>query len=217
MITFYTTVGTLVLRERADHTTYPIVRVGSQDYGLTPEELVLWSCLTFQILNIEELKTAYLAGLEKQKMTSAATFEYFLRRLTVRQLVVSGSGLLAADALYMLLAKLHICPVKDSFFLRLFTCIRLHTEAKLPIADFQKHLKKPENSKLEKLILKMSQELSFTVAELLDHVETTQTDERNSWELPEVASELPIINPVQMPILQAVGNLYLQKQILFFT
>lgn len=63
----------------------------------------------------------------------------------------------------------------------------------------------------------MSQELSFTVAELLDHVETTQTDERNSWELPEVASELPIINPVQMPILQAVGNLYLQKQILFFT
>ena len=60
MITFYTTVGTLVLRERADHTTYPIVRVGSQDYGLTPEELVLWSCLTFQILNIEELKTAYL-------------------------------------------------------------------------------------------------------------------------------------------------------------
>ena len=115
------------------------------------------------------------------------------------------------------LAKLHICPVKDSFFLRLFTCIRLHTEGKLPIADFQKHLKKPENSKLEKLILKMSQELSFTVAELLDHVETTQTDERNSWELPEVASELPIINPVQMPILQAVGNLYLQKQILFFT
>ena len=55
MITFYTTVGTLRLRKNADGTTYPIVKVGNQEYGLTPEELVLWSSLAFQILNIKDL------------------------------------------------------------------------------------------------------------------------------------------------------------------
>ena len=52
------------------------------------------------------------------------------------------------------------------------------------------------------------------VAELLEHLAVQNTEETISA-ASEIPDELPLLNPVQMPVLQAVGNLYLQKQILF--
>lgn len=224
MLTLYTAVGHLALKKNQDRGNYPMILIKKQEYGLVPEELVLWSSLAFQILTIEELKAAYQEGLEAQGIHSAGSFDYFLRRLLLRELIVKGSGLTGVDALYQLLAGLYLEPIKDSWFLRLFTCIRLHTRGMLPLSKFQQRIKKPENTKLEALILQLSHSLSLSVAELLEYVDSQsplppqaalQELYDSTDETCDTLAEKVQINKTQFPVLQAIGNLYLQKQILF--
>lgn len=224
MLTLYTAVGHLTLRKGQNHTNYPMVLIGKQEYGLVPEELALWSCLAFQILTLEELKKFYQEGLESKGIYSSGSFEYFLRRLLMRELITKGSGLTGVDALYRLLGNLYLEPVKDSWFLRLFTCIQLYTNGTLPLSEFQQRLKKPENTKLETLILGLSHELSLSVAELLEYVDSQsnlppkvalQELYDNTEETCDTLAEQVQIHQTQLPVLQAIGNLYLHKQILF--
>lgn len=224
MLTLYTAVGHLILKKREDRTSYPMVLIGKQEYGLVREELILWSSLAFQILNLEELKHFYQEGLKAKGIQSAGSFEYFLRRLLMRELITKGAGLTGVDALYRLLGGLYLEPVKDSLFLRLFTCIQLYTNGTLPLSGFKKRLKKPENTKLEALILRLSHELSISVAELLEYVDCqSQLPPRialqkyydNTEETCDTLAEQVQIHKTQFPVLQAIGNLYLQKQILF--
>lgn len=224
MLTLYTAVGHLTLKKGQNKKEYPIILIDRQEYALVPEELVLWSSLAFQILTLEELKTAYQEGIERQGLSSAGSFEYFLRRLLLRELIADGSGLTGVDALYRLLGGLYIQPTKNTAFLRLFTCIRLYANGKLPLSRFQGRLKKPENTKLEKLVLELSGTLSFSVAELLSYVEMNsplppqkalQDLYDSTEETCDTLAEKVQIHKTQLPVLQAIGNLYLQKQILF--
>lgn len=224
MLTLYTAVGHLVLRKEQSHTNHPMVLIGRQEYGLVPEELILWSSLAFQILTLEELKNFYQEGLETQEISSSASFEYFLRRLLMRGLITKGSGLTGVDALYRLLGSLYLKPIKDSWFLRLFTCIQLYTNGTIPLSEFQQRLKKPENTKLEALILGLSHELSLSVAELLEYVDS-QSELPPKIALQELydttdktcdtLADQVQIHKTQLPVLQAIGNLYLHKQIMF--
>ena len=223
MLTLYTAVGHLTLRKGQNRTNFPMVLVGKQEYGLLPEELIIWSSLAFQILTLEELKTFYQEGLNAKGIHSSGSFEYFLRRLLMRELITKGSGLTGVDALYRLLGSLYLEPVKDSWPLRLFTCIQLYTKGTLPLSEFQKRLKKPENTKLETLILSLSHELSLSVAELLEYVDSQsqlpprmalQKYYNDTEETCDTLAEQVQIQKTQFPVLQAIGNLYLQKQIL---
>lgn len=224
MLTLYTTVGHLALRKGQNQKNYPEVHIHGQEYALVPEELVLWSSLAFQILTLDELKEAYQEGIALQGITSSGTFEYFLRRLLIRELIVKGSGLTGVDALYRLLGGLYIKPTQNSVFLRLFTCIRLYTKGDLSLSQFQQRLKKPENTKLEKLVLELSHTLPLSVAELLSYVELNSSlpPQKALQELYETTEETcdtlaekVQLHKTQLPIMQAIGNLYLQKQILF--
>lgn len=224
MLTLYTAVGHLVLRKGQNHTNLPMVLIGRQEYGLVPEELILWSSLAFQILTLEELNTFYQEELEAKGIHSSGSFEYFLRRLMMRELITKGSGLTGVDALYRLLGSLYLEPVKDSWYLRLFTCIQLYTNGTIPLSEFRLRLKRPENTKLETLILGLSHELSLSVAELLEYVDS-QSDLPPKIALQELydtteetcdtLAERIQIHKTQLPVLQAIGNLYLHKQILF--
>lgn len=55
MLTLYTAVGTLKFQKTTGGKSIPLVINDGQEYGLSDDELLLWSCLAFQILTLHEL------------------------------------------------------------------------------------------------------------------------------------------------------------------
>ena len=138
---------------------------------------------------------------------------------------LKGDGLTGVDALYRLLGKLHIQPVTDRFSVRLFTCIQLYLEGKIKISDFGRYLKKEKCEPMEEAVLKLTKATDLTTAELLACVEqgSTAKSPKEVWNLlyedtdatyESLADEAQLLH-IQYPVLQAVGNLYLNKQISF--
>ena len=52
MLTLYTAVGTLKFQKTTGGKSIPLVINNGQEYGLSDDELLLWSCLAFQILTL---------------------------------------------------------------------------------------------------------------------------------------------------------------------
>ena len=52
MLTLYTAIGSLKIKRDEMGNPVPVVINNQQEYGLSEHELVLWSCLAFQILQI---------------------------------------------------------------------------------------------------------------------------------------------------------------------
>ena len=184
MLTLYTAIGRLKIKRDEKGNSVPAVINNRQEYSLSEHELVLWSCLAFQILQIYELEKAY-----------------------------------------RFLGKLHIQPVADRFRVRLFTCIQLYLERKIKIRDFRRYLKKEKCDPMEETVLELAKATELTTAELLACVEqrAKAKNPKEVWDLlyedtdatyESLADEAQLLH-IQYPVLQAIGNLYLNKQISF--
>lgn len=227
MMSLYTAIGVLKFQHNSNGKAQPIVLNNHQEYGLSEHELILWSCLAFQILQNHELKSAYESRLQSTEAKEALSFSHYLNRLILRGLVAVGEGLTGVDALYRLLGELHIVPVSNSFPVRLFTCIQLRLEGKIGTGDMGKYLKKMPYTPLEETVLKLAQTVPVTTAELLACVDLDrQNAAENSKELLDELYQNPDttyhtlaenaqLHHMQYPVLQAIGNLYLNKQISF--
>ncbi len=110
MLTLYTAVGTLKFQKTTGGKSIPLVINDGQEYGLSDDELLLWSCLAFQILTLHELQDAYTLRQIQKEGPKGLSFQHYLNRLSLRGLVVSGIGLTGVDALYRLLGSLTIIP-----------------------------------------------------------------------------------------------------------
>ncbi len=225
MLTLYTAIGTLKMNRDAMGKPVPAVINNHQEYGLSEHELILWSCLAFQILQIYELEKAYALRLKDSGRPEGLSFSHYLNRLLLRGLIVKGDGLTGVDTLYRLLGKLHIQPVADRFPIRFFTCIQLYLEGKIKISDFGKYLKKEKYEPMEEAVLELTKAANLTTAELLACVEqgAKVKNADDTWNLlyehsdatyETLADEAQLLH-IQYPVLQAVGNLYLNKQISF--
>ena len=111
MLTLYTAVGTLKFQKTTGGKSIPLVINDGQEYGLSDDELLLWSCLAFQILTLHELQDAYTLRQIQKEGPKGLSFQHYLNRLSLRGLVVSGIGLTGVDALYRLLGSLTIIPL----------------------------------------------------------------------------------------------------------
>lgn len=226
MLTLYTAVGYLKITYHTDGTPYPVIINNGREHSLSEHEMAIWSSLAFQILQIHELEARYVTYKESMKHPDAVTFAHSLNRLLLRELITTGTGLTGIDALYQLLGELYIHPVKDTPVIRLFSSIRLFLSGKPQLPDFNHTLKKEKHNALEKTILKLSDKVSLSTAELLSCMELGIADtaklpktldnmyDNDSATCRTVAEEAQI-HHLQLPVLQAIGNLYLQKQILF--
>ena len=221
MLTLYTGIGHLTIQRTRNGKRLPVILMNQQEYALTEPELLLWSLLAFQILTQEELTTYFSTEMKRQNLSDTPDFSHYLRRLLLRGIVAEGTGVTAVDALYRLLSQMHITPVKESFPLRLWTCLKLWGCGHLPLSMFPHYLKKPKNQPLELLILRLSSRLSFSVAELLscmdisDAIPSQDDIDRicNCIKTGELA-EQTALHHTQYPVLQSVANLYLKKQII---
>lgn len=227
MLTLYTAVGTLKFQKTTGGKSIPLVINDGQEYGLSDDELLLWSCLAFQILTLHELQDAYTLRQIQKEGPKGLSFQHYLNRLSLRGLVVSGIGLTGVDALYRLLGSLTIIPLKDTFPIRLFGCVQLYLEGTIGAKEFGRYLKKKPSSPMEDTILKLADKASLTTAELVTSIEQEKVIHNESDIMDELYTEPETtyqtlvddvqIHHTQYPVLQAIANLYLNKQITFHT
>ena len=176
MLTLYTAVGTLKFQKTTGGKSIPLVINDGQEYGLSDDELLLWSCLAFQILTLHELQDAYTLRQIQKEGPKGLSFQHYLNRLSLRGLVVSGIGLTGVDALYRLLGSLTIIPLKDTFPIRLFGCVQLYLEGTIGAKEFGRYLKKKPSSPMEDTILKLADKVSLTTAELVTSMQVVETE-----------------------------------------
>ena len=227
MLTLYTAIGYLKFEKKENGKPLPIIINNGQEYGVSDQELLLWSCLAFQILQIHELKAEYDSRFAKTTLPEALPFSHYLNRLLLRGLIAKGEGLTGVDALYRLLGTLYILPVKDTFPVRFFSCIHLCLEGKLKAGDFSRYLKKEPRSPIEEVILKLAEKAPLSTAEMLTSIEKQADIQNEADVMKELYEDSDAtyqsladdaqLHHIQFPVLQAVGNLYLNKQISFQT
>ena len=92
MLTLYTAIGTLKFVKNTDGKSTPMVLNNHQEFGLCDHELILWSCLAFQILQIHELESAYHVRLKNSGRPDGLAFSHYLNRLLLRGLIAKGEG-----------------------------------------------------------------------------------------------------------------------------
>lgn len=225
MLTLYTAVGTLKFQKSSQGRQVPLVTNHGQEYGLSQDELVLWSCLAFQILQIQELQQVYEQRRKQANCPEGLSFSHYLNRLLLRGLITKGEGLTGVDALYRLLGRLYISPIEDRFAPRLFSCIHLYLEGSIKEKDFHKYLQKKKLTPMEETILKLAQKVPLTTAELVTCMDQgsiihNEKDIMEQLYTESDTTEETLVDKVQLhntqyPVLQAVSNLYLNKQISF--
>lgn len=74
MLTLYTAIGSLRFVNNGTGNSVPTVINGHREHRLSEHELLLWSCLAFQILQIHELESVYQARLKARVCLKAWVF-----------------------------------------------------------------------------------------------------------------------------------------------
>ena len=225
MLTLYTAIGTLKPAHNKDKKNYAAVINYGQEYGLSEHEFVLWSCLAFQILNIHELADTYISKHQTNKCPEGMPLSHYLNRLLIRGLIAKGDGRTGMDAVYQLIRNLHLTPVDNSFHIRLCSGMRLFLSGQISLHDFSELMKSPSKTPMEEHILTQISKCSLTTIELITclHYGIQITDEQDILKRIHLDSQLKrsspvtdeLLEPSQYPIIQAIGDLYLKKQICF--
>src|SRR5699024_934134 len=112
MLTLYTAVGSLQY-VIVNGDPVPHVSNDQKEYGMSKEELLVWSCLAFQILTYPELECLFEKNCADSGQSISLPLSHYLNRLLLRGLLVKGMGVSAVDALYRLLGTLTITPVEE--------------------------------------------------------------------------------------------------------
>lgn len=223
MLTLYTAVGSLQF-VNVNGKPVPHVINNQKEYGMSKEELLVWSCLAFQILTYPELERLFEKNRADSGQSISLPLSHYLNRLLLRGLLVKGMGVSAVDALYRLLGTLTITPVEDRFLPRLASVFLLYTKGQVQLKDIPRLLRKTKCTPTEREVLALAGKASLSTAELLlsmergvlirkeeDILEKLYTSPEDTCS---TLTDTVQITHAQYPILQAVSNLYLNQKIL---
>ena len=175
MITLYTAVGRYELRKNENGEKQPIVTVDQKEMALGREELLLWSCLMWEILTKEEVKTYFLKKAVRMDV-SQERFDAVLQRLEVRQLVVSAQAEKGDIALYRLLAKLYVIPLESSFMVKVQAFFRFIFFEKLPLTVAKNVFQKENYTEMERRVLHLARKARLSCAEILACIANDEID-----------------------------------------
>ena len=167
MTKYYTAVGKFIHPSEGQGHLNPSVIVGNNECLLDPQELIIWACLSWRFLKLEEIGKYYEKETSVFGYTNDRSWQDCLNRLMVRGLVVSGSGEADYDALYDLLNPLYIIPLTGNVTARFLTYIKLTMIHHTPKADAKALLQRDKKTKKEQLIIKLTRQALLTVGELV--------------------------------------------------
>ena len=219
MITLYTAVGRYELRKNENGEKQPIVTVDQKEMALGREELLLWSCLMWEILTKEEVKTYFLKKAVRMDV-SQERFDAVLQRLEVRQLVVSAQAEKGDIALYRLLAKLYVIPLESSFMVQAF--FRFIFFEKLPLTVAKNVFQKENYTEMERRVLHLARKARLSCAEILACIANDEIDtsigNQSEFQKEKARDNLGFFLwfcDGHRKALEAISTLYLNKDIIF--
>ena len=221
MITLYTAVGRYELRKNENGEKQLIVTVDQKEMALSREELLLWSCLMWEILTKEEAKTYFLKKAERVDV-SQERFDAVLQRLEVRQLVVSAQAEKGDIALYRLLANLYVIPLESSFMVKVQAFFRFIFFEKLPLTVAKNVFQKENYTEMERRVLHLARKARLSCAEILACIANDEIDTSigNQSELQKEKARDNLgfflwFCDGHRKALEAISTLYLNKDIIF--
>ena len=221
MITLYTAVGRYELRKNENGEKQPIVTVDQKEMALSREELLLWSCLMWEILTKEEAKTYFLKKAVRMDV-SQERFDAVLQRLEVRQLVVSAQAEKGDIALYRLLANLYVIPLESSFMVKVQAFFRFIFFEKLPLTVAKNVFQKENYTEMERRVLHLARKARLSCAEILACIANDEIDSSigNQSERQKVKARDNLgfflwFCDGHRKALEAISTLYLNKDIIF--
>ena len=221
MITLYTAVGRYELRKNENGEKQPIVTVDQKEMALGREELLLWSCLMWEILTKEEAKTYFLKKAVRMDV-SQERFDAVLQRLEVRQLVVSAQAEKGDIALYRLLAKLYVIPLESSFMVKVQAFFRFIFFEKLPLTVAKNVFQKENYTEMERRVLHLARKARLSCAEILACIANDEIDtsigNQSEFQKEKARDNLGFFLwfcDGHRKALEAISTLYLNKDIIF--
>ena len=221
MITLYTAVGGYELRKNENGEKQPIVTVDQKEMALGREELLLWSCLMWEILTKEEVKTYFLKKAVRMDV-SQERFDAVLQRLEVRQLVVSAQAEKGDIALYRLLAKLYVIPLESSFMVKVQAFFRFIFFEKLPLTVAKNVFQKENYTEMERRVLHLARKARLSCAEILACIANDEIDtsigNQSEFQKEKARDNLGFFLwfcDGHRKALEAISTLYLNKDIIF--
>lgn len=223
--TLYTAIGHFQRRTTAEG-SYPVIMINSREYRADLQEMVIWTCLSWRLLSIEQLRNLYLQKLESLQLQTPRSFEECLTRLVTRGLAASGSGETGYEALYDLLAELFVVPVSSSLPLCALAFVRLTLRDHVPFSKARRLFQADRPSLEERRVLELSRQALLSTAELIKCVESGVEDVSSDNNLLMALYDdmdttsrnivyLMQDKPSAQSVVSAVANLYLRRQIIF--
>lgn len=221
MITLYTAVGRYELRKNKNDEKQPIVTVDQKEMALSIEELLLWSCLMWEILTKEEAKTYFLKKAVRMDV-SQERFDAVLQRLEVRQLVVSAQAEKGDIALYRLLANLYVIPLESSFMVKVQAFFRFIFFEKMPLRVAKNVFQKEHYTEMERRVLHLARKSRLSCAEILACIANEEIDTSvgnpSGLQKEDARDNLGFFLCLcdgHRKALEAISTLYLNKDIIF--
>lgn len=221
MITLYTAVGRYELRRNENGEKQPIVIIDQKEMTLSREELLLWSCLMWEILTKEEAKTYFLKKAVRMDV-SQERFDAVLQRLEVRQLVVSAQAEKGDIALYRLLANLYVIPLESSFMVKVQAFFRFIFFEKLPLTVAKNVFQKENYTEMERRVLHLARKARLSCAEILACIANDEIDtsigNQSEFQKEKARDNLGFFLwfcDGHRKALEAISTLYLNKDIIF--
>lgn len=220
MVEYFVTKGKLVVRNNE-----PLVVADGEAKALSQPEFILWTSLHWNILNKASLEEEFSRRMKKYGLYGDVSFEQTLERLKTRDLVASKSDYLAVDALYNLVKELYVVPLgKVNTFKKamMFGVMIINgvpfDKCREAMADFNLNY-------LEKQIVGFSKRLKVSGAELI------RINDKDLWNIKSEDDIVPLVyeehedtdilgnyirfSKCKAEVLEAIVNLYLNKQIVF--
>ncbi len=223
----YTAVGRF--ESRTDHSGHscPVIHLGSREYLADLQEMAVWASLNWRIARPDEMETYYKPYISGLEHSTSRSFPDCVDRLLLRRLLVCGSGQTEYDALYDLLSSLYVLPVGGSLPLRLASFLKLTLFYHIPITTAGRQLFSTDKRSLcEQKVMCLAKQALLSAAEIIKCVEKgirSLPDEESIldglYDDNETTSEnIPYLmkfSPCSRPVIAAIANLYLRRQILF--
>lgn len=225
MVTYFTALGRLITKEKSG-TAIPVVIKDGREYQLNPDELMIWISVHWNFLNQVDFEKEYNRRRNAEHIFNDCSFESVTQRLEIRGLIKSGTDYLAADALYNLVSRLKIRPVRFSIWDKVKSCMYLYFKKGLPFAQCVSAYFMEKTTPNERRVLMLSKTAEITAAEIIqcaeNNIKSISSEEEIIDKLyynPETTSDTIVIDSrfrqLKTDVLQAVANLYLKKKIVF--
>ena len=223
---YYTAVGRFERKGHLGSLTCPMVIINRKEYVLDIQEMILWISLNWQIMDAKTLEETSTVRSQASGVTARRSINDCMRRLLQRGLVAEGCGETGEDALYALLSSLYVIPISDSLLLRLISFVKLTVFGHVPFAVTKKLFQKDRRNANERQIYQLSRQALLSTAELIKcveydirtiHSESQLMDALYADSITTSDNIADMVRPFSCcrPVLQAVANLYLRRQIIF--